>query len=205
MRRIGILGGTFNPIHFGHLLMAENALEQLALDEVLFAPAGDPPHKGDVGLITPQERVELVELAIAGRTGFRLTRIDLDHEGPSYTWRLLERCHETWPGVHLHFILGGDSLSEFHTWSRPDRVLELARVAVIPRPDAAVDDRAIDRVPGLRERLDVVDVPLCAVSSTEIRRRVAGGESIRYLLPETVRQRIIEHELYLADTEGSGA
>ncbi len=203
MRRIGILGGTFNPIHYGHLLMAENALEQLALDEVLFAPAGDPPHKGDDGLIAPQERVSLVELAIAGQPGFRLTRIDLDHEGPSYTWRLLERCHEAWPGIQLHFILGGDSLSEFHTWSRPDRVLELARIAVIPRPGALPGNAAIDRVPGLRERLDIVDVPLCDVSSTEIRRRVAAGQTIRYLVPEVVRLRILGTGLYQADHAGS--
>jgi nicotinate-nucleotide adenylyltransferase len=205
MRRIGILGGTFNPVHYGHLLMAENALEQLELDEVLFAPAGDPPHKGDDDLIGTRDRVELVELAIAGRTRFRLSRIDLDHEGPSYTWRMLERCHQAWPGTGFHFILGGDSLSEFHTWARPDRVLELARIAVIPRPDVPFDDAAIDRVPGLRDRLDVVDVPLCAVSATEIRRRVAAGQSIRYLLPEDVRQRILSAGFYREGNAVPGA
>ncbi len=178
--------------------MAENAAEQLDLGLVLFAPAGDPPHKPDEGLIDGEYRLDLVEQAIADRPGFQTTRIDLDGPGPSYTWRLLERCHDEWPNAAFHFVLGADSLSDFHSWSRPDRILDLARIVAVPRPGVPIDGPAVDRVPGLRERLDVIDAPLSAVSSTEIRHRVAAGRSIRYLVPEAVRRKIIESGYYQA-------
>jgi len=189
-RNIGILGGTFNPIHCGHLVMAENALEQLGLDLVVFAPAGDPPHKTVDGATPPEARYRMVEMAIADRPGFVISRIDLDHDEPAYTWRLLERCAQKWPGNHFHFILGGDSLKEFGSWVRPDRILQLARIAVIPRPDSPIEPATLNAVPGLPDMLDVIDAPLCAVSSTEIRTRIRNGRSIRYLVPHSVRRMI---------------
>lgn len=195
--RIGILGGTFNPIHNGHLLMAENALDQLGLDRVLFAPAGVPPHKSSAGVLDRNQRFHLVELAVADRPGFQATRIDLDDAGRSYTWILLERCRRAMPGARFHFILGGDSLAEFDSWSRPERVVEMARIAVIPRPGVTIDTAMLDRIPGLRESLDWIDVPYFAVSSSEIRRRRASAASIRYLVPNTVRETIEREGWYL--------
>ena len=196
--RIGVLGGTFNPIHIGHLIMAENAADQLRLDEVMFAPAGDPPHKAAAGIIDARQRARLVNLAIADRPGFTCSTIDLEHDGPSYTWQLLERIRVLWPDAHLHFIVGGDSLRDFGSWARPARILELARIAAIERPDYAIGDPGIDAVTGLRGRLDLVDAPLCSVSASGIRERVRLGRSIRYLVPEPVRIAIGELGLYRA-------
>lgn len=194
--RIGILGGTFNPIHFGHLLMAENALEHLGLDLVVFAPAGDPPHKPGNGIADSETRLSLVDLAIADRPGFESSRIDLDVSGPSYTWDLLERCRLHWPGADFHFIMGGDSLVDFPTWARPERILELARLAVVPRPGIDQATRPDAGIAGLDDRVDVIDAPLSPISSSDIRDRVAAGRSIRYLLPEPVRAAIINLGLY---------
>ncbi len=195
-QRIGILGGTFDPIHFGHLLMAENAMEQLGLDLVLFAPAGDPPHKPGNGIVDGETRLSLVELAISDRPGFEASHIDLDADGPSYTWNLLERCHRRWPLAALHFVLGGDSLVDFPTWARPERILELARLAVVPRPGVDSANHRVTGIAGLAERVDVIDAPLSPLSSTDIRERVAAGRSIRYLVPEPVRAAIHELGLY---------
>jgi nicotinate-nucleotide adenylyltransferase len=191
-----VLGGTFNPIHIGHLIMAENALDQLGLDEVVFAPAGDPPHKPAAGIIDARQRARLVNLAIADRPGFTCSTIDLEHDGPSFTWQLLERVLLMLPNAQLHFIVGGDSLREFGSWARPDRILELARIAAIERPGYPLGNTEIDAVPGLRARLDVVDAPLCSVSASGIRERVRLGRSIRYLVPEPVRNAIGELGLY---------
>jgi nicotinate-nucleotide adenylyltransferase len=195
-RRIGVLGGTFNPIHVGHLIMAENALDQLGLDEVLFTPAGDPPHKPAAGIIDARQRAHLVRLAIAGRPGFECSTIDLEHQGPSYTWQLLERLLVSMPGANLHFIVGGDSLRDFGSWARPDRILELARIAAVERPGFPLDDAILEAVPRLRAQLDLVEAPLMSISATEIRERVRRGRSIRYLVPEPVRIAIGEHGLF---------
>lgn len=194
--RIGLIGGTFDPIHIGHLIMAENALEQLGLDRVIFAPAGTPPHKAGREISPEIDRLEMVRLAIAGRDGFVDSRIDLDEQGPSYTWELLERLRAKEPGAAITFIMGGDSLREFSTWSRPGHILELARIAVIERPglDGSID--SLDLMPGLRENTDIVATPSCSISSTEIRWRVARGMTIRYLVPEPVRVLIEERGLY---------
>lgn len=195
-RRIAVFGGSFNPIHTGHLIMAENTLTDLALDEVLFAPAGDPPHKPAAGLAAGADRLAMISAAIADRPGFRASRIDLDGEGPSYTWRLLERVRHCHPDADIWFLLGGDSIREFPTWARPDRILELARLAVVERPGF---EHAIDSsppTPALADRADRIEAPLCDVSSTDIRQRVRDSRSIRYLVPGKVREYIDENKIY---------
>jgi nicotinate-nucleotide adenylyltransferase len=181
----------------GHMIMAENALEDLRLDEVLFTPAGRPPHKDSDEPVPAFHRLAMVNAAIADRPGFASTRIDVDHGELSYTWRLLERIGEQQPGAELWFIVGGDSLHDFAKWARPERVLELARLAVMERPGFPVDERVLDSVPGMRERVDLIRTPLCDVSSTDVRERIEAGRSIRYLVPDAVRTYIEKHRLYL--------
>lgn len=195
--RLGILGGTFSPIHIGHMIMAENALGDLRLDRVLFMPAGRPPHKETGEPVSPDQRLAMVDAAIAGRPGFSSSRLDIDHGELSYTWRLLERLGDCFPGADLWFIVGGDSLRDFATWARPDRVLELARLAVIERPGFPVDDHALDALTGMRSRVDIVRAPLCDISSTDLRERMERGRSIRYLVPEPVRLHIEANGLYV--------
>lgn len=195
-QRIGLLGGSFNPVHYGHLIMAENARDQLDLDEVLLAPAGNPPHKRDQVLASIPDRLAMLRLAIAGNDAFRISELDLHHDDPSFTWRLLERMRQEWAGAEVWFIMGGDSLADFPTWARPEYILDLARLAVVDRPGVELDQAELDTIPGLRSRIDRLQAPLCAVSSTDIRRRIGHGESVRYLLPDAVRDYIGHHDLY---------
>lgn len=195
-KSIGLLGGSFDPIHIGHLIMAENAMEQLKLDRILFAPAGNPPHKLGQSLTSISDRMEMVHKAIAGQPGFICSDIDSDPDEPSFTWLLLERLHEQEPGAEITFIMGGDSLRDFKTWSRPDRILELARLAVVERPGHPFTNDDWRSMPSFRERLSFVESPMCSVSSTEIRDRVRAGSSIRYLVPDPVRRFVERHGLY---------
>jgi nicotinate-nucleotide adenylyltransferase len=195
-QRIGLLGGSFDPVHYGHLIMAENAMEQLELDQVVFAPARNPPHKLDRRLASAEHRLAMVDLAIEERPGFVTSRIDLEAPGPSFTWELLERAHREWAPTLIYFILGTDSLIELDTWREPARILHLARIAAIRRPGFEIRPEELQDVPSLDRSVDFVDAPLSDVSSTELRRRVSAGRSVRFLVPETVRIYIERHSLY---------
>lgn len=195
-KRIGLLGGSFNPIHIGHLIMAENAMEQLGLDLVHFAPAGNPPHKTGQRLAPIADRIAMIHLAIADRPMFECSPIDSDHGEPSYTWRLLERLHEQEPDAGIAFIMGGDSLRDFRSWSRPERILELAELAVVERPGVSIPDDMLELPPVRRNRVHFVETPMCSISSTEIRARVKASNTIRYLVPEDVRRYIESNGLY---------
>ncbi len=194
--RIGLLGGSFNPVHLGHLIMAENARDQLDLDQVVFVPAGSPPHKQGQHLASVEDRVAMVRLAIAGHDAFVVSDLDIDHREPSFTWRLLERFHDRHSAADLWFIMGGDSLHDFPTWSRPERIIELARLAVIERPGFRNGDGDLEAVSGLRDRVDLVETPLCSISSTDVRMRVEAQATIRYLVPDAVRAYIRSRGLY---------
>lgn len=198
--RIGVFGGSFNPIHLGHLILAENAREQLRLDEVVFAPAGSPPHKDGAALERVEHRLAMVQLAVAGNDQFRCSDIDSRGDHPAYTWQLLERFRDEHPGAALWFLIGGDSLADFHRWSRPARILHLARLAVANRPDVETNERQLSTVPDLTDHVDVIEAPLCAISATDIRERLATGLSIRYLVPDSVRTYIDDHDLYRSGT-----
>lgn len=201
-RRVAIFGGSFNPVHVGHLIMAENTLVDLDLDAVIFAPAGDPPHKDSQGLARAEDRMAMVDLAIAGRPGFQSSAIDLEGDGPSYTWRLLERFLEREPGTQLWFLMGGDSILDFSGWARPERIMELARLAAVERPGFNLDLRGTSQLPELPYRVDVIEAPLCDVSSTDIRERLDANRSIRYLVPDDVRGYIAERGLYRSSARG---
>jgi nicotinate-nucleotide adenylyltransferase len=199
--RLGVFGGTFDPIHVGHLVAAEIVAGALGLGEVRFVPAADPPHKpGSVG--TPAEqRLQMVQLAIAGNAAFTTSRIDIDRSGPHYTVELLRRVRSSvGPDARIHFIMGADSLADLLTWRHPDQIIKLARFAVVGRPGAEPDLALLEpAIPGLAESVDYIEMPLIGISSTEIRARVASGATIRYQVPEPVEQFIARHGLYRCD------
>ena len=200
VRRLGILGGTFDPPHYAHLVLAENARVQLALDRVLFVPAGDPPHKTAQPHTAVTDRVAMVESAIADNPGFLLSRVDVDRPGPHYTVRTLALLQQRHPSAELFLIIGEDSLAEFHTWREPDGIIRQARLAVMHRPGWQVDfERLAESVPDILERLVWLDVPVLDVSSTELRRRVRRGLPIRYLVPPSVEDYVRRHCLHTGD------
>ncbi len=197
--KIGILGGTFDPIHLGHLLMAETARETLGLRRVLFVPAGDPPHKQGVDKTPASHRRAMVELAIAGNPHLVLSRVDLDRPGPHYTTdtvRLI-RAQVDLPAEACFLIIGGDSLLDLPTWYHAPELLTLCRLAVVHRPGFQPDLTKLEGVlPGLTARLDWVEMPLIGLSSRDIRARVRAGQSIRYQVAEEVREYIERERLY---------
>jgi nicotinate-nucleotide adenylyltransferase len=195
--RLGILGGTFDPPHFGHLRLAKAALTQLALDRVLFAPVGVQPLKQEEQSSTPEDRTRMVELAIADEPRFSLSRADLDRPGPHYTVDLLTIIQQQYPGAVLWFIMGEDSLGDLLRWRDPVRILQLARLAVLRRPGYEPDWPTLDRdLPGLRTRLDWIDHAELDISATDIRRRAQRGLPLTLLVPERVSAYLLEHRLY---------
>ncbi len=199
--RLGVFGGTFDPIHYGHLVAAEEVRYRLRLDKVLFVPAGMPPHKLDHDITPTRHRLAMLELAIASNPGFALSRVDIDRHGPCYTVDTLALLHEEYgPGTELFFLMGMDSLADLLTWKDPERLIRLARIVVVGRPGFQADVDELDKVlPGAAERICIVDTPLMEVSSSDIRQRVREGAPIRYQVPEAVEAYIREHRLYLDD------
>ena len=198
-RRVGVLGGTFDPIHYGHLAAAEECRVALRLDVVLFMPAGQPPHKRGRHVSPVADRLRMVELAIGSNRHFALSRIDVDRAGPSYTVGALERVRrELGPEAQLWFVMGADSLADILTWREPARLLQLARLAVVNRPGAPdpAPERLEAELPGARARIDAVEIPDLAISATDLRRRVAEGRPIKYQIPEAVERYVEERGLY---------
>jgi len=198
VRRLGILGGTFDPIHHGHLLAAEEAFHQLALDRVLFVPAGIPPHKPARPISPADHRVRMVELAITGKPYFALSRVDVDRPGPSYTVDTLELLRAGWgPDPQFFFIEGNDSLSDITCWYQPRRLIELCELAVVARPGSQIDLPELERrLPGITGRIHWVRIPLLEISSSDLRARVRAGRSISYLVPREVEAYVRQQGLY---------
>ncbi len=195
--RLGILGGTFDPPHFGHLRMAEAALTQLQLDQVLFAPVGVQPLKQGQPATAPEQRTRMVELAIAGDPRFALSRADLDRPGPHYTVDLLAIIHQQYPEAVLWFIMGEDSLSDLLRWRDPERLIQLARLAVLRRPGYEPDWATLDRtVPELRAHIDWIEHAEIGISASDIRQRVQAGLPAGQLVPPKVLQFILKQQLY---------
>lgn len=198
--RIGIVGGSFDPPHLAHLIMAETVREALRLDVVLFMPAGTQPLKQDREATHEDHRVAMTELAIAGNPHFALSRVDVDRHGPSYTADSLERLREQYGGLDraaMWFVIGSDSLLNLHRWREPTRILAQARLAVVRRPGYEADLGALEgQVPGVTAAVDWVDAPLMEISSTDIRERLRQGRSVRYRVPGPVLAYIEQHGLY---------
>lgn len=205
MRRVGVLGGTFDPVHYGHLVVAEEVYAALHLSEMVFVPAGQPPHKPGEIISAARHRLAMLELAIASNPHFTISHVDLQRPGPSYTVDTLQLLREQW-GVQtaIYFVIGGDSLEELVNWYEPARILEqLAHLVAVRRPgynEAQEDPDYLERIeahlPGLRERLINVPAPQLHISATDLRLRIAQGRPIKYQTPEAVEQYILEHGLY---------
>ena len=195
--RLGIYGGTFDPIHYGHLLLAERCREQLQLDEVWFIPAGTPPHK--LGRVTTpaRARADMIEFAVSGFPEFKVSRIEMERGGPSYTVQTLEQLRTADPSRELFLLMGADSIAEFATWKDPARILELSQVVGVNR---AGDVPNLLSLHALLEQtgrsVQIIDMPAMGVSASEIRSRVARGQSIRFLTPRPVEMYVRQHKLY---------
>lgn len=201
MTKVGLLGGSFDPVHVGHLVVAEQAREQLGLERVVFVPGLRPPHKLGKTLAPAEHRLRMVELAIAGHPSFEATDVELNRDGPSYsivTVEQLKAGHADWD---IHFLIGADTLPELPTWYHVAELADLCKFAVFARPGESLENTAPlrgalrdDQIAAIRGRC--FPIPLIGVSSTDVRRRVREGRSIRYLVPEPVRAYIDEHRLY---------
>lgn len=194
----GIFGGTFDPPHIGHLILAEAARSELGLSEVVFMPAGIPPHKQGRPITPTDQRVELVRRAVATNGRFALSTLDAYREGPSYTVDSMRLLREAWGStVEIVFIIGLDSLVDLPGWYQAAELLKLVTFAVVARPGYHADMAQLERaLPGLVDRVTFVPAPLIGISSTAIRERVKASDSIRYLVPPSVEQYIFRQRLY---------
>jgi len=195
--RLGLLGGTFDPPHIAHLVIADQARSQLNLARVLFIPAGQPPHKFNRTVTPIEHRLAMTQLAIAGEEWGELCRVDVDRSGPHYTADMLALMRAAHPNAELYLLIGSDSLRDMVGWYEPARVIAQARLAVMRRPDAKLDMRTLESaLPGISAQVDWIDAPWLDISSTDIQRRVRERLSIRYLVPAAVERYIVEHKLY---------
>jgi nicotinate-nucleotide adenylyltransferase len=198
--RVGIFGGTFDPIHVAHLILAEQCREEGRLDEVRFVIAARPPHKPQPA--TPfAQRAEMLALAISGQPAFRVEQVERDRPGPSYTADTLEELHRREPDAELVLIVGSDSLHDFPLWHQPGRIVQLAELLVVARPDNPVLPteelhRMLRMEPATALRMQVVEVPLLAIASRDLRRRLGEGRSVRYMIPRAVEAYIEDKSLY---------
>ncbi|OGL19265.1 MAG: nicotinate (nicotinamide) nucleotide adenylyltransferase [Candidatus Rokubacteria bacterium RIFCSPLOWO2_12_FULL_71_22] len=197
--RTGVLGGSFNPIHYGHLLLADEVLEALALDRILFVPAGVPPHKSPALLAPAEDRFAMVKLAVAGRPRFEVSDIELRRAGPSYTVETVEALGI--PRAQLFLIVGSETFLDLLSWREPRRIAELAQLAVVPRVGSAFDpDSAAARkvVREIGQEPLVVHATSLPISASELRRRVREGRSLAFRLPDAVIRHIEARGLYRA-------
>ena len=198
--RVGIMGGTFDPIHIGHLILAQEAYEQLGLDKVLFIPAGRPPHKRDRHGATDEERIEMIALAIEGDPHFELDLIEMESDALSYTCLTLEKLREAHPDDDYYLILGQDSLESFSTWYRPESIVANAHIVAADRPDCD-QSRMQALLEESRRRFngDFIGIgcPDIQISSHEVREKASGGKSFRYFVPDCVYDYILKKGIYL--------
>ncbi len=201
-RRFGVLGGTFDPIHIGHLIIAQEVVSALQLDRLFFLPAGDPPHKRNRHIAPAAHRLRMVELAIADNPAFALSRVDVERSGPSYTVDTLRLLHEQWgPLTEIYFVIGWDMLDDLLTWRDPAGVVQQTdKLVAVHRPGYENDPRYLAHLevvlPGILERLVLLEAPQIAISSSDLRQRVATGRPVRYQVPEAVERYMLTHKLY---------
>jgi nicotinate-nucleotide adenylyltransferase len=196
--RLGVFGGTFDPVHVGHLVTAETAREAAALDAVMFVPAGEPWLKDGEVVGAKRHRMRMVELAIEGNGAFLASDMELQRPGPTYSADTLEGLLDRRPGDEMFLIVGTDALTDFRRWSRPHRILELATLVAVARPGhSRLEGAQLDDIrPGASSDVIVAVGPLIGVSATDVRGRLSQGASIRYLVPRAVESYIHEHGMY---------
>ena len=189
--KVGLMGGTFDPPHVGHLILAQLALEQLGLDKVLFIPAGDPWRKSDRRVTPSQHRLVMTQLAVGDNSAFEVDDCEIRREGATYTVDTLRYLREQRPGDELYLILGEDALADIPTWRDPEMLPELAIIAAAPRRGTQMPPLPFDIA-----RVRRIDMPGIDISSTELRQRAARGESLRYFAPDAVVAYIEKNGLY---------
>lgn len=194
------MGGTFNPIHYGHLVTAEAARDAFDLDRVIFIPAGQPPHKPGMTVAAANHRYLMTFLAIAPNVHFELSRVEIDREGPSYTSETLKHFHTLDPTTEWFFVTGADAILEIASWHSPENILQYAHLIAASRPGYSLSRlQAVEEQlggPQLGHRVHQLEVPALAISSSQIRERLRQGLSIKYLVPEGVEQYIAKEHLY---------
>jgi len=193
------LGGTFDPPHFGHLWLAESARDQLHLDQVLFLPVGEPPHKQGNSITAVSRRLHMTQLAISNHPAFCLDTLDIERPLPHTTCSLLPLVQAAHPDADLWLIIGTDSLRDFPTWHEPENIIAQCRLAALARPGVVVDWNVLETaVPGLRAATDELAGPTMDISSTAVRQWAKHNHSLRYLVPAPVLDFIQQHALYLS-------
>ncbi len=196
-RLVGIMGGTFDPIHHGHLVAASEVQSWFDLDEVLFVPTGQPWQKADREVSPAEHRYLMTVVATAANPRFEVSRVDIDRDGPTYTIDTLRDVAAAMPDADLYFITGADAMAAILTWRDHDELFELAHFVGCTRPGHEMDDDTLEGLP--RERITLVEIPALAISSTDCRNRVLSGEPVWYLVPDGVVQYIGKHGLYRPD------
>ena len=196
--RIGVFGGTFDPIHIGHLILAVEARHQLRLDQIVLAPAGDPPHKPNSPISPVRHRLAMCRLAVADDNGICISAIDAERPGPHYTSDMLRLIHGSLEAeVQLYFLMGLDSLRDLPTWHEPEWLIRNCRLVALSRHDVDIDWAGLEaRLPGVRERVIVLDMPELEIASSDLRERVRVGQPIRYQVPQAVELYIRRQGLY---------
>jgi len=198
MLKLGIMGGTFDPIHNGHLIIAQEVAYKLNLERVLFVPAADPPHKQQQLVERVEHRLQMVRLAITGNPTFELSTIEIERAGLSYTVDTLETLHKQHPTTELYFIIGADAAADLLQWHKPERIIELAHLAVVKRLGYELPlDKLLAALPQLQTRLERVTAPLVEIAAHEIRERICKGAPVKYLVPPLVEEYIRHEKFYV--------
>lgn len=192
--RVGIFGGTFDPIHYAHLFVAEEARQRFELEQVVFIPCGTPPHKKSYAVSPAEHRFAMTLLATASNPHFRTSRLEIERGGVSYTVDTLEQWRQLYPHHELFLLIGADSLTYIASWKQPERICQLAHLVAASRP--GFDLSRLHLPESMCRRVYVMEMPLLDISATDIRNRVRRGVSIRYLTPDPVVQYILKHQLY---------
>ena len=197
-KSLGILGGTFDPIHIGHLRMAEHVFQSMDLEKIIFIPAYVPPHKLGQDFAPAQDRYAMTKLAVADNPHFIVSDMELKRSGVSYTIDTIRQLHNLYPDKELHFIIGADSVAQLHTWHNIEEMLELTRFVAVWRPgyEDAMDELVRHLGEGAKQRVLLLDTPVYDISSTEIRTRIRQGASLAGFVPKAVENYIYEHGLY---------
>ncbi|MEO2013109.1 MAG: nicotinate-nucleotide adenylyltransferase [Fuerstiella sp.] len=198
--KLGILGGTFDPVHYGHLLLAETCRQQLSLDQVRLVPAGSPPHKTGMNITDGHARADMLQLAVSGYPEFVVDRREIRREGQSFTVQTLADFRNDFAEAELFFLMGADSLRDIPTWREPNRIFELATIVAVNRPGLPepTHSQVVDWIgDDLAKRVKSVAMPGTDISSTDLRQRVRDGQGLRFLVPRAVEAYLDQHEVYV--------